>query len=139
MRLSDLFNSDNYNAYMYVAISVVTLLLFFNSVSLVETGLQDFEFKGLTGYAVEDIESNDFDDYLNEFVEQDKIRRPRGLTGFAVEDVDEDTVSPEENIPEGELYTEGSFFLYYMLLAFIGLCIFILSAVFFLPKLKDLT
>lgn len=138
MRMTDMFNNKNYSVYMYVAISVVTLLLFFNSMSIVETGLKDFEFKGVTGNVVEEVKENEFDEYLDEFVDYQEVRRPKGVTGFAVED-SEDEKLEEENIPDGELYTEGSFFLYYMLLAFIGLCIFILSAVFFLPKLKELT
>lgn len=136
--MTDMFNNKNYSVYMYVAISVVTLLLFFNSMSIVETGLKDFEFKGVTGNVVEEVKENEFDEYLDEFVDYQEVRRPKGVTGFAVED-SEDEKLEEENIPDGELYTEGSFFLYYMLLAFIGLCIFILSAVFFLPKLKELT
>jgi len=149
MRMSDLYNSENYNVFMYVAISVTILLLFFNSLSIVETGLQEFDGSRLTGYVIEE-EISEFDNYYEKVLENTKVKRSRGLTGFAVEDneVDEekkagtassDSVNLEENIPEGELYTEGSFFIYYMLLGFVGLCIFILSAIFFLPRLKELT
>ncbi len=137
--MRDLYSSDNYNVFMYVAISVVTLLIFFNSFNIVEEGLSDFEFKGVTGHVVEEVEENRFEDYLDEFVVKDRIERRRGLTGFAVEDEEVTEENNEENIPDGELYTEGSFFMYYMLLAFIGICILVLSAVFFLPKLKEIT
>jgi hypothetical protein len=167
------FSSEYYSMFMYVAISIVTMLIFFNSINIVETGLDGFEKggnefgKGLTGLVVEEIEEEvsgkaSFDSYLEKVVENDKPKSKfsRGLTGLVIiEDekgneieVDNDKVEQfavdldkKEEEPEliegenGELYTEGSYMIYFALLGFLGLSVFIVTAFFFLPKLKDLT
>ena len=72
---------------------------------------------------------------LEQGISKQDIKIENKLTGFAVED-DEDKENDED---KEELYTEKSYLMYYMLLGFLGFCIFILSLIFFLPKLKDIT
>ena len=153
------FDSEHYTIFMYVSILVVTVLIFFNSINIVETGLGELEKsgedfgRGLTGFVVGEVGKNvavgvvkqkesRFAEYLEKLsaLENDgsEVNR-RGLTGLAVaeeEDEDDEEVSEE---PEGELYTEGSYMVYFALLGFLGLCIFILSAVFLIPRFKGYT
>ena len=69
---------------------------------------------------------------LEQGISKQDMKIENKLTGFAVDDEND----KEDN---GEVYTEKSYLMYYMLLGFLGLCIFILSLIFFLPKLKDIT
>lgn len=161
------FDSEHYTMYMYVSITIVTFLIFFNSINIVETGLNGISEdgklgKGLTGFIVEEINEDripdkrvgKFDTFLEglktiDLEDKKEIRRSRFLTGLAVVEDEEDSESefvvdldeeePVEINVDGELYTEGSYMIYFMLLGFLGFCIFILSAVFFLPKLKSYT
>ena len=74
---------------------------------------------------------------LEQGISKQDIKIENKLTGFIVDEVEIE----DEEIEDGkkELYTEKSYLYYYMLLGFLALCIFILSLIFFLPKLKDIT
>ena len=74
---------------------------------------------------------------LEQGISKQDIKIENKLTGFAVDD--ENDNGDENDNENEELYTEKSYLMYYMLLGFLGLCIFILSLIFFLPKLKDIT
>jgi len=144
------FDSENYNVFMYVAILVVTLLIFFNSVNLVETGLKEFEYsannlgKGLTGLSMGDVEEPNggkFSGFIDKVIDQENggvVKKRRYVTGYAVSE-DEEEIEEEIAQDTGELYTENSYLIYYMLIGFVGFCIFLISVVFFLPKLKEYT
>ena len=69
---------------------------------------------------------------LEQGISKQDMKIENKLTGFIVDEVE---IEDEEK----ELYTEKSYLMYYMLLGFLGFCIFILSLIFFLPKLKDIT
>jgi hypothetical protein len=103
-----IFDSEYYNAFMFISILVVLMLIFFNLSNIVEEGISE-----------------------------QNINAKNKLTGLAIDD-EEPTEEPTEELTE-ELYTEKSYLIYYMLLGFLGFCIFILSLVFFLPRLKEFT
>ena len=112
-----IFDNEYYNTFMFVSMLIIIMLIFFNLSNILEQGIskQDMKIENkLTGFAVDD--ENDEDD---------------------VDDVDDE--NDENDVDDKELYTEKSYLMYYMLLGFLGLCIFILSLIFFLPKLKDIT
>ena len=109
-----IFDNEYYNTFMFVSMLIIIMLIFFNLSNILEQGIskQDMKIENkLTGFAVDD--------------ENDK------------EDKEDEDDEDDEN--DKELYTEKSYLMYYMLLGFLGLCIFILSLIFFLPKLKDIT
>ena len=107
------FDNEHYNTFMFVSILIILMLIFFNLSNILEQGISKQDMK---------IENK--------------------LTGFAVDEgeiEDEKKEDGEIEDEKKELYTEKSYLMYYMLLGFLGLCIFILSLIFFLPKLKDIT
>ena len=118
-----IFDNEYYNTFMFVSMLIIIMLIFFNLSNILEQGISKQGMKienKLTGFAVDDEnDENDVDD------EDDED--------------DEDDVDDEDDEDKKELYTEKSYLMYYMLLGFLGLCIFILSLIFFLPKLKDIT
>ena len=169
------FDSEHYNFFMYIAISLVVMLMVLNSISIVETGLSDFEKnsnrfgRGLTGLVVDEViagtasenakglKVGKFSEYIGKVieVENENSKFARGLTGLAIIEDGGNSIDQyktnqvalelseeeeEERLKQkfkGELYTEGSYMIYYTLLGFFVLGIFIISIIFFLPKLKD--
>jgi len=106
----NLFESERYTPFMFIAISLVTLLILFNFINIL----------GDTKSGVD----------LN-----NKI----GLTGLAVGDVeggDEKTVEEEIVGDSSELYTVKAYSAYYFIIIILGICIFVLSFRYFLPFLK---
>ncbi len=70
---------------------------------------------------------------VEEGISEQNINAKNKLTGLAIDDEEQEEQEQEE------LYTEKSYLVYYMLLGFLGFCIFILSSIFFLPRLKEFT
>tara|TARA_Y100000310_G_C20582476_1_gene763709 strand:- start:753 stop:1229 length:477 start_codon:yes stop_codon:yes gene_type:complete len=156
------FDSEHYNVFMYVSISIVLMLIFFNSINIVAEGLENGEEFGrrLTGYVVEEVQKDlgnnkedngKFNNYLTGLVVEGDIDEIENLDLGEGEELDQDTINQfavdlekkkdvdvQEN-PDGELYTEGSYMIYYTLLGFLAFCVFLLSVVFFLPRLKEYT
>jgi len=138
---------------MYISISVAILLIFFNAVTIIETSANQIvenggKFgKGIIGLVVEEIEEDlnkpsggKFGGYLTGLViqEEDEDKSNENLLDLEFEgDLDEEEVV-EDNL-QGEIYTENSYLVYYMLLGFLAFCVLALSAVFFLPRLKEYT
>ncbi len=118
-----IFDNEYYNTFMFVSMLIIIMLIFFNLSNILEQGIskQDMKIENkLTGFAVDEGEIED------EKKEDGEIE-------------DEKKEDGEIEDEKKELYTEKSYLMYYMLLGFLGLCIFILSLIFFLPKLKDIT
>ena len=64
------FDNEHYTMVMYLSITIVTFLIFFNSINIVETGLSGIMEsgeigKGLTGLIVDEIEENKLEEYSN--------------------------------------------------------------------------
>jgi len=106
-----LFENEKFTSFMFVLISVVSLLILFNFVNI-------------------------FDDYgYGERVEND-----RGVTGLVVSDDDKNESDVRDVIRnEGELYSQKSYMIYYSIISILGFLIFLLSFRYFLPYLKDKT
>jgi len=73
---------------------------------------------------------------VEEGISEQNINAKNKLTGLAIDDEEQEEEEEEE---QEELYTEKSYLIYYILLGFLGFCIFILSSIFFLPRLKEFT
>ncbi|MDP7521181.1 MAG: hypothetical protein QF567_03020, partial [Candidatus Pacearchaeota archaeon] len=74
---------------------------------------------------------------VEEGISEQNINAKNKLTGLAIDDEEQEEEEEEEE--QEELYTEKSYLIYYILLGFLGFCIFILSSIFFLPRLKEFT
>ncbi len=105
------FNYKYYNTFMYIAISLTILLIFFSMLNLIDKN--KFTIK-----------------------ENSKIKK---ITGYSVEEDLEKKELENKNELKGEVYTEKSYLIYYLLLLFLGLCSFILTIIFFLPRIKELS
>ncbi len=104
-----IYDSEHYNSFMFISILVVLMLIFFNLSNIVEEGISE-----------------------------QNINAKNKLTGLAIDDEEQEEEEEEEEEQE-ELYTEKAYLIYYILLGFLGFCIFILSSIFFLPRLKEFT
>ena len=109
--MNQIFLNKYYNTFIYIAISLTIFLIFLSMFNIIDKS------KLFTQ-------------------ENNKIKK---ITGYIVDD----NLSQEQLINqtslEGEVYTENSYLVYYLLLGFLGLCVFILTIIFFLPKIKDLS
>ena len=136
------FDNDYYNLFMYVSISLVTMLILFNSANIIEQGANnekaDSLRKGFTGFAVSETEDTFENNPFEKVKEEALIPQPE-----VIEEIIEDQTSEPDNIPseteEAELYSENSYLIYYTFIGFLGLCIFLLSSAFIIPRLKKYT
>ena len=72
--------------------------------------------------------------FVSLFNDKDKSQI-KGFTGFAISE-DNETLIIKQPQSE-ELYSEKVYFMYYILVIILGICIFLLSFRFFLPWIKE--
>ena len=113
--MANIFDSNKYTAFMYVAILVVSLLILFNFVNV-------FENKRITN---------------NKFGE-DKIVQKYRITGFTTHDNNDTNEKGDGDGKDDdkELYSEKSYFVYYIILIVLGFGIIGLAFRYFLPAIK---
>ena len=117
----NILESEKYTAFMFIAISLVTLLILFNFVNIFE------------------------ENTLEENIIEEKKMKNR-LTGFVIYDESNESLDLEDKQntesrnsreQQEELYSEKSYFIYYMILIILGVGIFSLAFRYFLPFIKE--
>ena len=97
---------------MYLSITIITLLILFNLVNIFENNKQLIQ----------------------------KNNEKRIITGLLIaEQNEQQIINQTDQYEQQELYTEKSYFIYYLLITIICGFIFILSLKFILPKIKRYT
>ena len=106
----NIFESKNYATLVYLTTLIVLLLIIFNFPSINQEKLINLKL-------------------MEKSIQKNK------LTGLVTENKTANTTKEQNK----EIYSEKSYFIYYLVLFFIGLCILIISLTFFMPLIKDYT
>jgi len=129
----NIFETKQYPVIMYLAITIITLLILFNLTSIFENNKQliqkNNEKRIITGLLIAEQQNKaeqKTDPKAKQEAEQQTNQQSRNQT----------STNQEE---QQELYTEKSYFIYYLLITSICGFIFILSLKFILPKIKKYT